>query len=70
MANLTFQAASIYQLPFADRSFDAAFTCAVLQHLAAPLAALQEIRRVLKADGVIGVADGSARPAFTAIGWV
>ena len=64
IANVTFQAASIYQLPFPDRSFDAAFACAVLQHLAAPLAALQEIRRVLKPGGVIGVADGSSTLNF------
>jgi len=64
IANVTFQAASIYQLPFPERSFDAAFVCAVLQHLAAPLAALQEIRRVLKPGGVIGVADGSSTLNF------
>ena len=47
LANLEFQAASVYRLPFVDASFDAAFTCAVLQHLSAPVAALREIRRVL-----------------------
>lgn len=48
IANVAFQAASVYHLPYADNSFDAAFACAVLQHLAAPLAALKEMRRVLK----------------------
>ena len=60
IANVAFRAASIYQLPYADASFDAAFACAILQHLAAPLAALKEIRRVLKPGGVIGIVDGSA----------
>ena len=60
LANLTFQTASIYQLPFPDHSFDAAFTCAVLQHLATPVPALKEIRQVLKPNGVLGVADGSS----------
>ena len=60
ITNVAFRAASIYQLPYADASFDAAFACAVLQHLAAPLAALKEIRRVLKPGGVIGIVDGSA----------
>ena len=64
IANVAFEAASIYQLPYADGSFDAAFTCAVLQHLAAPLAALKEIRRVLKPEGVIGIVDGSSTITF------
>ena len=64
IANVTFEVASIYQLPFADGSFDAAFTCAVLQHLATPLAALKEIRRLLKPDGMIGIVDGSSTTTF------
>ncbi|MBV8337335.1 MAG: class I SAM-dependent methyltransferase [Alphaproteobacteria bacterium] len=62
--NVLFHAASVYRLPYADGSFDAAFACAVLQHLGAPLAALKEIRRVLKPGGVIGIADGSSPITF------
>ena len=64
LANVEFLVASIYQLPFADCSVDATFTCAVLQHLTAPLAALKEIRRVLKPGGVIGIVDGSSTITF------
>jgi ubiquinone/menaquinone biosynthesis C-methylase UbiE len=64
IANVAFEAASIYQLPYADGSFDAAFACALLQHLAAPLAALKEIRRVLKSGGIIGIVDGSSTMTF------
>src|SRR5438876_9302344 len=64
IVNVTFQVASVYQLPFPDGSFDAAFACAVLQHLAAPLAALEEMRRVLKPGGVIGIVDGSSTITF------
>jgi SAM-dependent methyltransferase len=64
IANVAFQAASVYQLPYADGSFDAAFSCAVLQHLSAPLLALKEMRRVLKPGGVIGIVDGSSTVTF------
>jgi len=64
IANLAFQAASVYQLPYADDSFDAAFACAVLQHLSAPVAALREIRRVLRPGGVVGIVDGSSTITF------
>ncbi len=64
IANVAFQAATVYHLPYADSSFDAAFACAVLQHLAAPLAALKELRRVLTPRGVICIADGSSTITF------
>jgi ubiquinone/menaquinone biosynthesis C-methylase UbiE len=64
IANVAFHAATVYHLPYADSSFDSAFACAVLQHLAAPLAALKEMRRVLKPGGVIGIADGSSTITF------
>jgi hypothetical protein len=64
ITNVTFHAASVYQLPYADSSFDAAFACAVLQHLSTPLTALKELRRVLKPGGVIGIADGSSTITF------
>src|SRR4029453_15750586 len=64
IANVTFETARVYQPPYPDSSFDAAFACAVLQHLAAPLAALKEMRRVLKPRGVIGIVDGSSTITF------
>jgi ubiquinone/menaquinone biosynthesis C-methylase UbiE len=55
--NITVESASVYQLPFADGSFDAAYGHQVLQHLADPVTALREIHRVLRPGGVIGVRD-------------
>ena len=55
--NVEFQAASIYALPFADESFDAALVHAVLYHLDRPAQALTELRRVLKPGGLIGARD-------------
>jgi len=52
-----FVAADVTALPFADASFDAVFACCMLQHLADPLAALREARRVARPGAVIGVVD-------------
>jgi ubiquinone/menaquinone biosynthesis C-methylase UbiE len=49
--------ADIHQLPFRDRSVDAVFMCAVLQHVADPLQPLLEARRISRSGAVIGVAD-------------
>jgi ubiquinone/menaquinone biosynthesis C-methylase UbiE len=53
--NAEFQEATIYDLPFGDNSFDAAFSHAVLEHLQEPTKALQELFRVLKPGGILGV---------------
>jgi len=55
--NLTFKAASVYQLPFQDRSFDAVFSHALFEHLGEPEAALEEIRRVLRPGGIVGLSS-------------
>jgi SAM-dependent methyltransferase len=47
----------IHRLPFPDRSFDAIFMCAVLQHVADPLRPLLEARQIARSGTVIGVAD-------------
>jgi ubiquinone/menaquinone biosynthesis C-methylase UbiE len=53
-----FRKASIYELPFENESFDAVFSHAVFTHLSDPIAALIELRRVLKPRGVIGLRAG------------
>jgi ubiquinone/menaquinone biosynthesis C-methylase UbiE len=57
VSNVRFREGTIYELPFPDGSFDVAFAHTVLQHLADPVRVLQEIRRVLKAGGLIGVRE-------------
>jgi SAM-dependent methyltransferase len=53
--NLRYLDASVYELPFADGFFDAVFAHALFEHLAEPVAAATELRRVLRRGGVIGL---------------
>ena len=55
IANVEFKQGSAYELPFADASFDAVFSHALLEHLREPVRAVAEFRRVLKPGGALGV---------------
>ncbi|MCK9487304.1 MAG: methyltransferase domain-containing protein [Dehalococcoidia bacterium] len=57
LANVRFEAASVYDLPYEDASFEAAHAHQVLQHLAHPVAAAREAHRVLTPGGILGVRD-------------
>ena len=51
----SFREASVYALPFRNAEFDTVFSHALLEHLATPLKALEEILRVLKPGGCVGL---------------
>jgi ubiquinone/menaquinone biosynthesis C-methylase UbiE len=55
--NVQFKQADVYSLQFDDQSFDVVHAHQVLQHLTDPVAALVEIRRVLRRDGILAVRD-------------
>lgn len=59
--NMKCMAASIYDLPFPDESFDVVHAQQVLCHLDAPLEALQSMLRVCKPGGVVALRESDLR---------
>jgi SAM-dependent methyltransferase len=58
LANVQFQQADIFNLPFAAQTFDHIFICFVLEHLPAPQQALEALKQVLKPHGSMTVIEG------------
>lgn len=57
LTNVRFEVANVYELPFADASFDAVLAHTLLVHLSDPLKVLKEMRRILKPGGIAAVSD-------------
>ena len=55
--NVGFEIGSAYELPFGEGSFDVVYAHQVMQHLADPVRALREARRVLRPGGLVAVRD-------------
>ncbi|MCI0538925.1 MAG: methyltransferase domain-containing protein [Verrucomicrobiales bacterium] len=55
VSNVRFEVGSVYELPFAEGSFDVVFAHAVFEHLREPLSALSEIRRILASEGLVAL---------------
>jgi ubiquinone/menaquinone biosynthesis C-methylase UbiE len=63
--NVSFSVGDVYALDHADASFDVVHAHQVLQHLTDPVAALVEMRRVLRPGGLVAVRDSD----YSAFGW-
>ena len=55
--HVSFQKASVAALPFNDRSFDLVLSASALHYFDDPIAALIEMKRVLKPDGELVILD-------------
>jgi ubiquinone/menaquinone biosynthesis C-methylase UbiE len=58
VANVQFEQADIFNLPFEPESFDHVFVCFVLEHLSRPVEALSVLKNHLKEGGTITVIEG------------
>ncbi|KAL2126226.1 hypothetical protein VTI74DRAFT_1401 [Chaetomium olivicolor] len=59
--NISFQKASVYELPFADGEFDVVHAHQVLCHLDAPVDAVREMVRVTKRGGLVSLRESDMR---------
>ncbi|MFE7589110.1 methyltransferase domain-containing protein [Kitasatospora sp. NPDC057512] len=57
LSNVAFECADVHRLPYRDGEFDVVHAHQVLQHVADPVAALRELRRVTVPGGVVAVRD-------------
>lgn len=53
VANVTFQSADVYALPFADESFDVVHTSQAVAHFHQHVDAIKELKRVVKKGGLL-----------------
>lgn len=65
MGQVTVETGDVYALAHADASFDVVHAHQVLQHLTDPVAALREMRRVVKPGGVVAARDSD----YAAMTW-
>jgi SAM-dependent methyltransferase len=57
ITNVTFEVGNVYELAYADASFDAVLAHTLLIHLSDQVRALREMRRVLTPNGIVAVSD-------------
>jgi ubiquinone/menaquinone biosynthesis C-methylase UbiE len=65
LSNVDFAIADVHALHFADGAFDVVHAHQVLQHVADPVLALREMRRVCRPGGIVAVRDSD----YAAFAW-
>jgi ubiquinone/menaquinone biosynthesis C-methylase UbiE len=65
LSKVDFQLADVHALRFADGGFDVVHAHQVLQHVADPVRALREMRRVCRPGGIVAVRDSD----YAAFAW-
>jgi ubiquinone/menaquinone biosynthesis C-methylase UbiE len=64
LANVQFEQADIFQLPYGPDAFDHIFVCFVLEHLSRPVEVLSILKNHLKKGGTITVIEGDHGSVF------
>ena len=64
VTNATFQVGDIFALDFPDDSFDVCHVHQVLQHVADPVKALGEMRRVVKRGGLVAARESASMMCY------
>jgi len=64
LTNVEFQQADVFNLPFAQESFDHIFVCFLLEHLKSPAEALTELKKVLRTGGTLTAIEGDHGSAY------
>lgn len=57
LTNITFEIGDIHDLPFPENHFDIVHAHQVLQHIADPVLAFKEMRRVVRKGGIVAVQE-------------
>ncbi|MFZ0034794.1 MAG: methyltransferase domain-containing protein [Sedimentisphaerales bacterium] len=64
LTNVEFQQADVFDMPFAEESFDHIFVCFLLEHLEAPAEALIRLKKALRTGGTLTVIEGDHGSAY------
>jgi len=64
ITNVDFQQADVFNLPFADESFDHVFVSFLLEHLEASEQALLKLKKVLRTGGTLTAIEGDHGSAY------